>query len=87
MVRAWRSPKEWSPRGGRFDRALETMLAELRKYPYKNSDVARAFTDLLEGFNHNYGRAMTREDFFEMLVEYREMADWAQSEMRRLLGK
>lgn len=87
MVTAWRGPREWSPRGGRFDRALETMLAELGEYPYKNSDVARAFRALLEYFQHNWGRAMTREDFFGMLGEYREMADWAESRMRRLLGK
>lgn len=66
---------------------METMLAELGDYPYKNSDVARAFRALLQDFRHNYGRAMTREDFFEMLGEYREMADWAESGMRRLLGK
>lgn len=87
MARAWRGPKEWSPRGGRFDRALEAMLAELGKYPYKNSDVARAFRELLERFKHNWGHAMTRNDFFEMLAEYREMADWAGSEMERSLGK
>jgi hypothetical protein len=87
MVREWRGPKQWSPKGGRFDRALETMLAELGEYPYKNSDVARAFTALLEGFQHNFGRPMTREDFFETLAEYREMADWAESTMWRLLGK
>lgn len=63
------------------------MLAELRSYPYKNSDVARAFTGLLEGFKHNWGREMTREDFFEMLTEYREVADWAESKMRRSLGQ
>lgn len=87
MVQAWRGPREWSPSGGRFDRALKAMLAELRVYPMKNSDVARAFTGLLEGFQHNWGRAMTREDFFEMLAEYREMADWAEKGMRRALGK
>jgi hypothetical protein len=63
------------------------MLAELGTYPYKNSDVARSFKQLLEGFKHNWGRAMDREDFFEILAEYREMADWAESMMRRSLGK
>ena len=87
MVKAWRGPREWSPTGGRFDSGLEAMLAELRSYPYKNSDVARAFTGLLEGFKHNWGRAMTREDFFEMLTEYREVADWAETMMRRSLGQ
>lgn len=87
MVKAWRGPKEWSPRGGRFDRALEEMLAELGHYPYTNSEVARAFKVLLEGFQHNWGRAMTREDFFEILAEYREMADWAERMMRRSLGE
>jgi hypothetical protein len=87
MVRAWRGPKEWSPGGGRFDRGLETMLAELREYPYKNSAVARAFTEVLDMFKCNHGRAMTREDFFEMLAEYREIADWAESMMRRSLGQ
>jgi len=87
MVTAWRGPREWSPSGGRFDRALEKMKAELGTYPYKNSDVARAFKELLEGFKHNYGRPMTREDFFEILVEYREMADWAEKMMLRSLGK
>lgn len=87
MARAWRSPKEWSPKGRRFGPALEAMLAELRTYPLKNSDVARAFRELLEGFKHNYGRAMTREDFFETLAEYREVADWAESVMQRALGE
>lgn len=87
MVKAWHGPLEWSPKGGRFDRGLETMLAELGEYPYKNSHVARAFKDVLEGFKHNWGRAMTREDFFETLAEYREMVDWAESRMRRSLGE
>lgn len=85
--RAWRGPREWSPKGGRFDRALQAMLAELETYPYKNSDVARSFRGLLEMFKHNWGRAMDREDFFETLAEYREIADWAESTMRRSLGQ
>ena len=87
MARGWRGPRDWSPTGGRFDRGLKEMLAELDRYPYKNSDVARAFKGLLEGFKHNWGRAMTREDFFETLAEYREVADWAENMMRRSLGQ
>jgi len=87
MVKAWRSPKEWSPGQKRFDRSLEALLAELGTYPYKNSAEARAFTALLEGFQHNWGRKMTREDFFGLLAEYREVADWAENRMRRSLGE